>query len=83
MQYQSGQGKLNPGDVIAMYSDGVTEARNPADDEFGDDPTMQEFVSRRAGTASEIVKGTFEALERFMSTAPAADDITLVIAKRV
>jgi serine phosphatase RsbU (regulator of sigma subunit) len=82
MQYQSGSGKLEPGDIIGMYSDGVTEARNPADDEFGDDPTMVQFVERRGNSAQEIVTGLFHHLEGFMSTAPAADDITLVVLKR-
>jgi len=82
MQYQSATGKLEPGDVIGMYSDGVTEARNPADDEFGDDPTMMQFVDRRSHSAQEIVTGLFNYLESFMSTAPAADDITLVVLKR-
>ena len=74
--------ELRPGDVLALYSDGVTEAADTEDREFGEGRLIDVLRQRRESTAEGIVQAVTEALSAFVGGAPQNDDITLVIAKR-
>ena len=73
---------LQPGDLLAIYSDGVTEATNAAEEEFGEDRLLQVLREHRAESAETIIQAVLTALAAFAAKAPQADDITLVIARR-
>ena len=74
---------LEPGDLLALYSDGVTEADNTAEEEFGEERLIEALRQNRTEPAEAIVQAVRNALAGFTATAPQADDITLVIAKRL
>jgi serine phosphatase RsbU (regulator of sigma subunit) len=80
--YREGRTTLQPGDVLVIYSDGVTEAASPSGEEFG--PTrLYEVVSRNVESSAAGIRDRIEsALTKFSQGTQAADDITLVIAKR-
>ena len=80
--FREGRTKLYPGDVLVIYSDGVSEAVNPAGEEFG--PTrLYEVVARNLDASAGGIRDRIEsALTKFCQGTPAADDITLVIVKR-
>lgn len=80
--YEEYRVKLELGDVLLVYSDGVTEAANPAFDEFGEDRLQQVLRSGRNSNPQDIVTSVVEAVEVFASGAPMADDLTLVAVKR-
>ena len=70
------------GDTLLLYSDGVSEAMNPKEDEYGED-TLAEFLSKnRNQSASQLLDSIYETVTTFMDGALAADDITVVVAKR-
>ena len=73
---------LRPGDLLALYSDGVTEAANQADEEFGQDRLADLLSRTRENSAEDIVKTVNNALDEWTGAAPPDDDITLVIARR-
>ncbi len=73
---------LTPGDVVLLYSDGVTEANNPAGEEFGEDRLVRLVEEARCQPAEKILGAVTQAVQDWMAGAPAADDITLVIARR-
>src|ERR1039458_4812231 len=75
--------RLDPGDILALYSDGVTEANNTAEEEFGEERLIEALRRHRAEPAETIVQAVRTALADFPAGAPQADDITLVIAKRL
>ena len=75
--------KLECGDVLAIYSDGVTEATNAKNDEFGDERFAEVLKATRQKSAAEIVGAVNQALTDFAAGSPAADDITLVVARRL
>jgi sigma-B regulation protein RsbU (phosphoserine phosphatase) len=75
--------RLEPGDLIAIYSDGVTEATNAKDEEFGDERFAEVLRQNRSRSAGEIVSAVNEALTAFEAGSPPADDITLVVARRL
>lgn len=81
--YQQAGVRMERGDILVLFSDGVTEASRPdVDEEFGDD-RLGEVVRQHADDSCDsIVKAVIEAVAQFTQGAPAADDITVVIAKR-
>lgn len=81
-EYREGRTHLQPGDVLVIYSDGVTEAASPSGEEFG--PTrLYEVVSRNVDASAAGIRDRIEsALTKFSQGTQAADDITLVIVKR-
>jgi len=81
-EYREGRTQLQPGDVLVIYSDGVTEAGSPSGEEFG--PTrLYECVSRNVDASAAGIRDRIEsALTKFSQGTRAADDITLVIVKR-
>jgi phosphoserine phosphatase RsbU/P len=81
--YAEYRAHLEPGDALAIYSDGVTEATNANDDEFGDQRFAEVLKANRANSAAEIVDAVTQALKDFAAGSPAADDITLVVARRL
>ncbi len=81
-EYREGRTQLQYGDVLCIYSDGVTEAVSPTGEEFG--PTrLYEVVSRNIDASAAGIRDRIEsALTKFAQGTSAADDITLVIVKR-
>ena len=74
---------LDPGDMLVLYSDGVTEANNGAYDEYGEDRFIDVLKRYREAPATAIVEAVARDLSDFAAGAPQADDITLVVAKRI
>jgi sigma-B regulation protein RsbU (phosphoserine phosphatase) len=81
--YSEAQARVEQGDMLVLYSDGVTEANNPEYDEFGEDRLIEVLRQNRHLPAQGIVKAVTKALAEFAGTAPQADDITLVVARRL
>src|SRR3989475_4074662 len=81
--FREGRTRLYPGDVLVIYSDGVSEAVNPNGEEFGA-TRLYEVVARNLDTSASGIRDRIEsALTKFCQGTPAADDITLVIVKRL
>ena len=85
-EYPSAVTRLAPGDVLIIYSDGVTEAEGPLDPSAPDEPVMfgEERVAEavralRGQSAAEIVEGIVEAVRTFAAGVPQGDDLTLVV----
>jgi phosphoserine phosphatase RsbU/P len=82
-QYQESEIILEQGDVLVLFSDGVTEAVDPEDHDFGEERLAKLVASMRDRPAAEIVQEVHRAVHAFTQGAPPADDITVVIARRV
>ncbi len=81
-EYREGRTQMLMGDVLVIYSDGVTEAASPSGEEFGA-TRLYEVVSRNIDASAAGVRDRIEsALTKFSQGTQAADDITLVIVKR-
>jgi sigma-B regulation protein RsbU (phosphoserine phosphatase) len=75
---------LAPGDAVMLFSDGVTEAVRPdADEEFGEDRLARSFSKIRDQDAQSIIECINQQVHDFTAGSPPADDITLVVAKRL
>lgn len=80
--YEEKHLQLNSGDLLALYSDGVTEAYDIGENEWGDENLIQCLRPIVETNAENIVGEVFTAIDDFAQTAPQHDDITLMILKR-
>ena len=72
--------RLEPGDVLVIYTDGVTEANDVGGNEFGEE-RLQEVVRRNLrASPSELLRAIQQAVQRF-SVGEQFDDLTLVVAR--
>ena len=82
-EYPVFEDTLAPGEVLVLFSDGVTDAASTSGDLFGDDRLAEVLKSNRAGRASEILDAILLAVDTFRSEGPLPDDLTLVVLKRL
>ncbi len=79
--YREGELQLEPGDVVALYSDGVNEANDPDDNEFEMERLIEGLRSRADQDAQSILDGIFADVDAFAGSAPQYDDITMLVLK--
>ena len=75
--------RLNPGDTIFLFTDGVTEALNSSKEEFGDVKLVQTLWACRDLPTAELVTDLFKAVDEFVQEEPQSDDITCVAFRRL
>jgi serine phosphatase RsbU (regulator of sigma subunit) len=81
-RYQERRCHLKAGDVVVLFSDGVTEANNPSEEEFGEQRLASLARDLRHESASTVLGNLWKAVQAWTADAAAADDITLVILKK-
>jgi phosphoserine phosphatase RsbU/P len=77
--YEQGSVKVSPGDTLVFYTDGISEAMNLADEEWGEERLMDAIREGRNGSAQQLLESLFAAATGFAGTAPQHDDMTLVV----
>ncbi len=78
---ENAQLNLAPGDWVVQFTDGINEARNGADEEFGMDRFVQILQSSRNLPADKMIDAVVNGVESFVGEAPQYDDITLLALK--
>jgi sigma-B regulation protein RsbU (phosphoserine phosphatase) len=73
--------KLQSGDILLMFTDGVSEAMNAADDEFGEERMMDAVRSAAVLKSEALIAHLMSAADEFAAGAPQHDDMTLVVAR--
>ncbi|TVR07363.1 MAG: hypothetical protein EA395_12980 [Phormidium sp. GEM2.Bin31] len=73
---------LNPGDVVVLYTDGITEAENQHKQLYGIERLCQVISQSRECTAEVILQGVIEDVRRHIGRHKVYDDITLLVIKR-
>jgi serine phosphatase RsbU (regulator of sigma subunit) len=73
---------LGAGDTLVIYTDGVTEAGNAADAQFGQERLQECFAQGAAPTAAATVDRLLGAVRSFAGGAPQSDDITILALRR-
>ena len=76
MDYESTTVSLDPGDTVLLYTDGVTEAMDADDNEFGDDRLLDIFTNAPPAGCKEATEAVFNAVAAFAGDTPQSDDIT-------
>ena len=78
----TGECELQPGDTLALYTDGVTEAFNDASEEFGEQRLLETLHQRQELPALELARAVVDEVRGF-NVGEQHDDITLIVAKCV
>jgi Stage II sporulation protein E (SpoIIE) len=73
--------QLGAGDVLVAYTDGITEAFNPAWEEFGEQRLQETVVASLHLSARDLAEAVVERVHEWRGAAPQHDDITLMVAK--
>lgn len=80
--YEERYFEMKPGDLLALFSDGVTEAQDEQENEYGE-ARVADFLRPIAQESAEsLVDKVFNEIDRFAGSAPQYDDITLFVIKR-
>ena len=72
--------RLSPGDTLLLYTDGITEAFNQAEEEFGEDRLIEVLRNNRHQCSRELLTAIVDEVRRF-SPHEQGDDMTLIVAK--
>ena len=84
MPYEKGVVTLNEGDVLSIFTDGVTEAMSPDGEEWGEERLEPLLIELRDKSAQEILDGVRDAVREFTENAPVlSDDLTMIVIKAV
>ena len=77
--YAEAELSMEPGDVLVLYSDGVTDLQN-AEGDFYEEWRLQEQILRHADEGAEnLLEAVMADLEQFRKTTPQVDDVTLLV----
>jgi sigma-B regulation protein RsbU (phosphoserine phosphatase) len=81
-QYQVGTTRLESGDWLVIFTDGIVEAVNSKDEEYGE-PELIRLVDRESGKVpAELLASLLADLDRFVGNTPQHDDMTCLLLKR-
>ncbi len=80
--YQKDSISMEPGDMLVVYSDGIPDATNGTNDQFGEDRLGALITEHCAGSAHDLVNHIMKAVSEHAGGAPQFDDLTLVVVKR-
>jgi serine phosphatase RsbU (regulator of sigma subunit) len=80
--YESSAFRLNKGDILVVYSDGLTDAQNPQEEMFGEERLLR-IIRQEAPSGSQALEERFlKAIEEFTQGMPQTDDITFVVVEK-
>ncbi len=82
-RYVPGETTLAPGDLLAIYSDGVTEAEGPGRGLFGEERLLAALMDARGVPAGEALEAVLRAVEAFSGGGEPADDLSLIVVRRL
>ncbi|HVG25702.1 MAG TPA: SpoIIE family protein phosphatase [Thermoanaerobaculia bacterium] len=81
-KYRNQRITLGAGDSIVLFTDGVTEAENPAEDQLGIEPVAELVRTLHAAPAPRILESIEAHVREFVGDAPAGDDVTMLALTR-
>jgi sigma-B regulation protein RsbU (phosphoserine phosphatase) len=74
--------QITPGDVLLLYTDGITESQNDEGESFDEDFLVETAVSQFGQTAHDIQAAILESVQNFVGDNPQSDDIALMVLSR-
>jgi sigma-B regulation protein RsbU (phosphoserine phosphatase) len=81
-KYKAGTTFLQPNELLVIYTDGVTEARNEGGEQFGESRLLALLQPRLEERASATLAGIMKKLDDFVGSADQLDDITCMVVTR-
>jgi sigma-B regulation protein RsbU (phosphoserine phosphatase) len=74
---------LESGDLLLLYTDGITEAINPNEEQFGEERLIETVTGSLDRPSTEIVDRVRDAVMEFSGDEPQFDDLTLMVLRVV
>jgi len=81
--FTSGETVLGPGDLLALYTDGVTEGADATGEMWGEDRLLDALRKRVSMPSAQLVREVVDEVRGFEGETGPADDITMLIARRL
>ena len=81
-EYAEEKIQFEPGTTLLIYSDGITEAMNSEEEEFGDERLLNILSENIDSTAETIIQKIIEQVNMHVGEMPQMDDMTLLVIKR-
>jgi sigma-B regulation protein RsbU (phosphoserine phosphatase) len=81
--WEAGEVRLERGDLFVGFTDGISEAMNEADDEWGEERLIEAVCGMRGASARTILEHVMRSADGFVAGAPQYDDMTLIVARMV
>jgi sigma-B regulation protein RsbU (phosphoserine phosphatase) len=81
--YRTTRLELCQGESLVLYTDGISEARSPGDEEYGVERLHRVLAEKRDLTAKLISSACLADLASFLDHAPRTDDVTLMVLRRI
>jgi sigma-B regulation protein RsbU (phosphoserine phosphatase) len=80
--YEEAGVDFSPGDLLVVFSDGITEATNEYEEQFGEDRLLEVLLESTDLQPEEIIEKLTASVNQFAGGRPQMDDMTLVVLKR-
>jgi len=80
--YESARLRIDPGDILVLYSDGVTEAMDDSDDEFGEERLVSFLREHRGMDPERLVESLIRTVHEFSKEGKPGDDVTVAVIRR-
>jgi sigma-B regulation protein RsbU (phosphoserine phosphatase) len=77
------EGEIRPGEVLAVFSDGIPEATTTGDDFLGLEPVQDILIASRKDPLRDIRKRIVKSVAEFLGGQSASDDVTLMLLRRL
>ena len=81
LSYQEANVSLEDGDMLVAFTDGISEAMNPRNEEWGEDRLIESAWRIYGSTAQQAMNELLASADRFASGATQHDDMTLIVAR--
>jgi phosphoserine phosphatase RsbU/P len=81
--YQCAQVTLTPGDLLLVFTDGLVEAENHQEEEYGEARMLTTLNNYSGANATEVLRGLMTSADQFVGTAAQHDDITCLVLRTV
>jgi phosphoserine phosphatase RsbU/P len=79
--FEEGELKLESGDLLVAFTDGLIEARNPSNEEYGEERLISAIIEHGDLSAADVEKNILRSVKEWTSDAEQEDDLTLVVVK--
>jgi phosphoserine phosphatase RsbU/P len=80
-KYESGNATLAPGDWLIIFTDGLVEAVNARDEEYGEARLLAVLEAGKSDTPAQMLERLMAELDRFVGNTPQHDDVTCMLLK--
>jgi sigma-B regulation protein RsbU (phosphoserine phosphatase) len=82
-RYECGQAVLAPGDLLLVFTDGLVEAENGKEEQYGEPRMFATLNSYADRSAADLLDALMASADRFVNSAPQHDDITCFVLRRM